>query len=152
VVLTLWLARQPAVGCVWRPALLAHLGTQGVMQALPVTTSTPLAKVPLDTRPFGILMGEQAPCDAPIDDIKNSIDHCPHIKRAMAPTWLGWGDYIFEKIPFGIRKVCSVGYGWAVIPPVFRTDAAYGRLFKQPLSNSHFGLPRVGGGQLSPTS
>jgi hypothetical protein len=30
--------------------------------------------------------------------------------------------------------VRSVGYGLAVIPPVYRTDATYGRLFKQPLS------------------
>ena len=53
-------------------------------------------------------MGEQAPCDAPVDDIKNSIDHRPHIKRAVAPTRLGWGDHIFDKIPFGIKKVCRV--------------------------------------------
>jgi hypothetical protein len=26
-----------------------------------------------------------------------------------------------------------VGYGFAVIPTVYRTDATYGRLFKQPL-------------------
>jgi len=33
-------------------------------------------------------------------------------------------------------SVRSVGYGLAVIPPVYRTGATYGRLFKQPLNKS----------------
>src|SRR5262245_13952751 len=33
-------------------------------------------------------------------------------------------------------SVRSVGYGLAAIPPVYRTGATYGRLFKQPLRDS----------------
>src|SRR5262250_1595638 len=33
-------------------------------------------------------------------------------------------------------SVRSVGYGLAFIPTVYRTDATYGRLFKQPLRHA----------------
>jgi len=56
-------------------------------------------------------MGEQAPFDAPVDDIENGIDHRPHIEFAAASTRLGWRDQIFDKIPFGISKVCRVWFG-----------------------------------------
>jgi hypothetical protein len=59
-------------------------------------------------------MGEHAPFDAPVDDIKNGIDHCSHIQRAVAPTWLRWWDQMFDKIPFGIREVCGV---WISVHP-----------------------------------
>jgi hypothetical protein len=41
-------------------------------------------------------MGEHAPFDAPVDDIEDGIDHHPPIELAVAPTWLGWRDQIFE--------------------------------------------------------
>src|SRR5215470_2134611 len=79
---------------------LAHPGPQGVMHPLPVSTVAPLAEMPVHPGPLRILMREHAPFNAPIDDIKNSIDHCPHIELAVAPTRLGWWDQIFDKIPF----------------------------------------------------
>jgi len=56
-------------------------------------------------------MGEHAPFDAPVDDIKYGIDHRSHIKRAGTPTRLRWGDQRFDKIPFGISEVCGVWIG-----------------------------------------
>jgi len=53
-------------------------------------------------------MGEHAPFDAPIDDIKNGIDHRPHLQLAVAPTRLWGWNQIFDKIPFGISEVCGV--------------------------------------------
>ncbi len=91
--------------------LLAHPGAQGVVEALPVPAVTPLAAIPVDTGPLWIFMGEHPPCDARIDDRKDSIDHRPHIELAVAPPRLGWRDQIFEKIPFGISKVCGVWIG-----------------------------------------
>ena len=93
------------------PSLLAHLGAQRIMEALPVSTVAPLAEIPVHTRPLGILMGEHPPFNAPIDDIKERIDHRAHIQLAVASTGLGWGDQIFEKIPFGISEVCRVWMG-----------------------------------------
>src|SRR4029450_10351493 len=45
----------------------------------------------------------------------------------------GLGGGIKSLIRSHSASVRSVGYGLAVIPPVYRTDATYGRLFKQPL-------------------
>src|SRR5215471_1376791 len=69
--------------------------------------------------------------DAPIDNIEGSIDHRAHIQRVMASTSFGWRDQIL----MGSHSVSvrSVGYDFAVIPPVYRTDATYGLLFTQPL-------------------
>src|SRR5215212_6956692 len=48
------------------------------------------------------------------------------------PPDLGGG--IKSLIQSHSASVRSVGYGVAVIPPVYRTGATYGRLFKQPLT------------------
>jgi hypothetical protein len=93
------------------PRLPAHLGTQGVMEALPVTAITPLAEIPVHTRPLRIVMGQQAPFDAPVDDIKNGIDHRAHIQRAAASTRFGGRNQMFDTIPFGISEVCRVWIG-----------------------------------------
>ena len=91
--------------------LLAHVGAPGVVDPLPVPAVAPLADIPVDALPLGILMGEHPPFNAPIDDIKERIDHRAHIQLAVASTGLGWGDQIFEKIPFGISEVCRVWMG-----------------------------------------
>jgi hypothetical protein len=98
-----------AAGCgmLVAPRLLADLGAQSIVKTLPGAAVTPLTEIPVHTRPLGVLMGEHAPFDAPVDDIKKRIDHRPHIELAVAPTRLGWGDQIFDKIPFGIREVCG---------------------------------------------
>src|SRR5262245_8317670 len=70
------------------PCLLAYWGAQGIVEALPVAAIPPLAAIPVDTRPLGILMREPPPFDAPIDDIKDRIDHRPHIQLAGTPTRL----------------------------------------------------------------
>jgi hypothetical protein len=56
-------------------------------------------------------MGEHPPFDAPIDNIKERMDHRPHSEFAVASTRLRWWDQIFDKIPFGISKVCRVWCG-----------------------------------------
>jgi hypothetical protein len=91
--------------------LLTHLGAQRVVETLPVSAVTPLAKIPVHTGPLGILMREHAPFDAPVNDIKDGIDHRPHIELAVAPARFGWWDQISDKIPFGISKVCRVWCG-----------------------------------------
>src|SRR5262245_13738022 len=78
--------------------LLAHLGAYGIMETLPVPAVAPSTAIPIDTGPLRILMGEHAPCDAPVDNIKNGIDHRSHLQLAMAPTWLRWWDHMFDKI------------------------------------------------------
>ena len=88
--------------------LLTHLGTQGVVETLPVPAVTPLVEIPVHALPLGIRMGEHTPFDAPIDNIEESIDHRTHIQRAMASTRLGWWDQICDKIPCGISEVCRV--------------------------------------------
>src|SRR4029453_7155423 len=91
--------------------LLTHLGTQRVVETLPVSAVTPLTKIPVHTGPLGILMREHAPFDAPVNDIKDGIDHRPHIELAVAPTRFGGRDQISDKSPFGISKVCRVWFG-----------------------------------------
>ena len=98
-------------GVLMASGLLAHLGTQRVVETLPVSTGTPLTKIPVHPRPLRILMREHAPFEAPVNDIKDGIDHRPHIERAVAPTRFGGRDHIFDKIPFGISKVCRVWFG-----------------------------------------
>jgi hypothetical protein len=56
-------------------------------------------------------MREHAPFDAPVNDITDCIDHRPPLQLVVAPTRLGWGDQIFDKIPFGISEVCGVWIG-----------------------------------------
>src|SRR6267142_312031 len=90
--------------------LLAYLGAQGVVEALPVSAVAPLVEIPVDTRPLRILMGEHPPFDTPIDDIKDRIEHLPHIQRTVAPPRLGWRDQRFDTIPFGISEVCRVWF------------------------------------------
>ena len=87
------------------PRLLAYLGAQGVVEALPGPAVTPLAAIPVHTGPFRVCMREHAPFDAPVDDIKNGIDYRSHIECAVAPTRLRWWDHMFDTIPFGISKV-----------------------------------------------
>src|SRR5215831_1927885 len=55
--------------------------------------------------------------------------------RISSSRWRppGLGGGINSLIRSHSASVRSVGYGLAVIPPVYRTDATYGRLFKQPL-------------------
>src|SRR5215475_1335251 len=91
--------------------LLAHLGAYGIMETLPVPAVAPLTEIPIYTGPLRIFMGEHAPFDTSVDDIKNGIDHCSHIQRAAAPTWLRGWDHMFDKIPFGISEVCGVWIG-----------------------------------------
>src|SRR5262245_43037507 len=90
---------------------LAHPGPQGGMQPWPVPAVAPLAEIPVHTGPLRILMRQHTPLDAPGDDIENGMNHRPHIEFAVASTWLGWWDQIFDTIPFGISKVCRVGFG-----------------------------------------
>jgi hypothetical protein len=93
------------------PSLLAHLGAQGVVEALPVPAVAPLTARPVHTGPLWLLMGEHAPCDAPVNDIKNGIEHRPHIQCAVASPRFGWWDQIFDTLPFGISEVCGVWIG-----------------------------------------
>src|SRR5215813_2820389 len=67
--------------------------------------------------------------------------------RISSSRWRppGLGGGIKSLIRSHSASVRSVGYGFAVIPPVYRTEATYGRLFKQPLS-----LSRPGRTALSP--
>src|SRR5215470_11094369 len=59
------------------------------------------------------------------------------ISRARwRPPGLGGG--IKSLIRAHSASVRSVGYGVAVIPPVYRTGATYGRLFKQPLKEAGY--------------
>src|SRR6516162_4268877 len=97
---------------------LANLRAQGVVEALPVPAGTPWAEIPIDTGPLGILMGEHAPFDAPVDDIKNRIDHRPHIERAVASTRFV-GDGIKSVISSHSASERSVGYGLGFIPRVY---------------------------------
>src|SRR4029450_6490894 len=55
--------------------------------------------------------------------------------RISSSRWRppGLGGGIKSLIRSHSASVRSVGYGLAVIPPVYRTGATYGRLFKQPL-------------------
>src|SRR5215467_14762592 len=55
--------------------------------------------------------------------------------RISSARWRppGLGGGIKSLIRSHSASVRSVGYGVAVIPPVYRTGATYGRLFKQPL-------------------
>ena len=103
--------QRPSGGVLVAPGLLAYLGAQGIMEPLPVPAVTPLAEVPIDTRPFGVLMGEHAPFDAPVDHIKDRIDHRTHLQRTRVSTRFGGGDQIFDTIPFGISEVCGVWIG-----------------------------------------
>src|SRR5262245_43438322 len=91
--------------------LLASLGAQGIMEPLPVPAGAPLTAIPVHPGPLRILMGEHPPLNAPIDDIKNGMDHLAHIECAVTPTWLGRWNHIFDTIPFGIREVCGVWIG-----------------------------------------
>jgi len=93
------------------PCLLAHLGAQCIVEALPVPAVMPLTKIPVHTGPLWLLMGEHAPFDAPVDDRKNGLDHRVHIPLAVTPTRLRWWDQILEKIPFGISEVSGVWIG-----------------------------------------
>jgi len=93
------------------PCLLAHPGAEGVVEASPGPAVTPWAEIPVHPGPFRLLMGGHAPFDAPVDDIKNNLDHCSHIEFAVATTRLRGWDQIFDKIPFGISEVCEVWIG-----------------------------------------
>jgi hypothetical protein len=95
-------------GVLVAPRLLAHLGAYGVVEAWPVSASAPLVELPVHTGPLRILMGEHPPFAAPVDDIKERIDDRPHVQLAGAPTWLGWREQIFDKLPFGISEVCRI--------------------------------------------
>src|SRR5262245_65824420 len=55
----------------------------------------------------------------------------------------GLGDGSKSLIRSHSASVRSVGYGLAFIPTVYRTDATYGRLFKQPLRHTRI-LAQVG--------
>ena len=90
---------------------LAPAGAQGIRQPLPVSAVAPWAEIPVDTGPLRILIGEHPPCEAPIANIKESLDHCPPIELAVAPTRLGRRDHIVDKIPCGISEVCGVWIG-----------------------------------------
>jgi len=93
------------------PGLLAPVDTQGVVETLPVAAVTPLAAIPVHTGPLRRLMEQHPPFHAPVDNIQDRIDHRSHIQGAVASTWLGWWDQIFDKIPFGISEVCGVWIG-----------------------------------------
>jgi hypothetical protein len=56
-------------------------------------------------------MGEHAPFDAPVDEIKNGLDYRSHIECAVATTRLRGWEQIFDKIPFGISEVRGVWIG-----------------------------------------
>jgi hypothetical protein len=111
--------------------LLAHPGAQRVVQALPVSTIALLAAIPVHTGPLRILMGQHPPFDATVDDIKDGMDYGTHIEFATPATGFWWG--INSLIHSHSASVRSVGYGLASILTVSRTDATYGRFFKQPL-------------------
>jgi len=93
------------------PGLLAHVGAQGVVEALPVAAVPPLAAIPVDTGPLGIRRREPPPFDAPIDDIQDGMDHRPPLQRAGASTQLGGRKQIFDTIPCGSSEVCGVWSG-----------------------------------------
>jgi hypothetical protein len=96
------------------PRLLAHLSAESVVEAWPVPAVTPLAGSPVSTGPLRILMGEQAPFDAPVDDIQQSLDRRSHLEFAVATTRLRWWDHMFDQIPCGINEVYGV---WSGVHP-----------------------------------
>ena len=69
-------------------------------------------------------MGQHAPFDAPVDNIKDRIEHGSHIEfsRRRPP---GFGGGINSLIRSHSASVRSVGYGVTSILTVYRTDATY---------------------------
>jgi len=109
-----WAGETPCRRVLGTPRLAAPWGTQGVREALPVSTITPWAALPIHPRPLWRLLGQHAPFDAPVDDIKNGMNHRAHIQRAAASTRLGGWNQMFDTIPFGISEVCRV---WMSVHP-----------------------------------
>src|SRR5215470_13539505 len=96
------------------PRLLAYLGAPGLVETLPSPAVAPLTAIPGHTGPLRILMGEQAPLDAPIDDIKHGMDPLAQSEFAGAPPRLGGWEHILDKIPCGSSEVCG---GWIGVHP-----------------------------------
>jgi hypothetical protein len=86
----------------------AHLGSQGVVDALPGSIIAPDAEVVVDALPSRIVLGQHAPLGARDENIQDRIDDLAHIQAARPTTGFGSRDQIFDTIPVAVSQIGGV--------------------------------------------
>src|SRR6185295_3786961 len=89
-------------------SLAAHLGPQGVVNALPAAIIAPDAKVMVDALPFRIVLGQHTPLAARNAHVQDRIDHLAHVQAAGPTATLCGGDQIFDTIPLAVGQIGGV--------------------------------------------
>ncbi|GIV78348.1 MAG: hypothetical protein KatS3mg050_2742 [Litorilinea sp.] len=89
------------------PFPAAHLGPQRVVDPLPGTVVSPLAKVGVDTWPRRVRSRQHPPLDATDSQIENRIDDLAHIQAARSSSRFGRWNQILDN---GLLAVGQVGW------------------------------------------
>ena len=123
----------PGGGMFMSARLPAYLGTQGIVQALPVTAVTPLPKVMIDTFPLRILPGQSSPLDAAHHHIQDGIEDQTHLQAPWPPARFCRRNHILDQIPLVISQI-----GWVLWVAHSRSLPNHAdhqsTLFRQPLT------------------
>ena len=112
---------------------VAHAGPETGVESLPGVIPRPLPKDMVDGFPRGKTLGQQAPLNAPFDDIKNRVEDAAPV-GGRSSAFLAHGEHGVEEGPLGIGQT-------GVVQSVFhRSDWAAplidGLSLRHALSNS----------------
>ena len=98
------------------PRAAAHLGAQGVVDALPRAIVAPLAEIVVDGLPFGIVMRQHAPLTAGDDDVQDGVDDVAHVDAPGAAARFCRRDQWRDTLPLAVGQI-----GW--VPLVLHTPS-----------------------------
>src|SRR5215204_4029332 len=79
--------------------------TQAVMEALPLMTLPPAAKVVIDALPLREITRQHAPLNAADHDVENGIDDVAHLQLTRASQMFRGGEQLFDMLPLAVSQV-----------------------------------------------
>lgn len=113
------------------PCLHSHLGTDGIVHALPSAVVAPDAEIPIHGLPAREVCGQLSPLATCHKDKENGVDNLTNITPARASTRFCLWHLIFDTI--SLASVTSVGYVRVCITQVYSPDYLTATLLKQAL-------------------
>src|ERR1051326_5802387 len=86
----------------------ADFGAHRIMQALPLMSLAPLAKVVIDALPLGEVFRQHPPLNAADHDVENGIDDLTHFKFARSPVSFSNGEQLFDMLPLAVSQITRI--------------------------------------------
>ena len=114
MVLTVWLSIMAALGGGLPPGRLPDLGAQGLMNPGPEFGVAPIPEVPVDSLPFGKVVGQATPGTARPQQIQDGIYQGAPLHLDRPPLGPRWWQQRAQQLPLATIQVTGVALVWGM--------------------------------------